>query len=184
MQRFNPDEIATVIKAADSRLVAGARIIVIGGTAIGFLADWARSTTDLDVLSGVAVEVLIAFEEAVKQTGINLPLQQVGISSAPEGLMERLLPAPIQGLRHLEVLIPEPHDLALMKLVRGAEHDIEAIELLHSRHPLDPDLLLVRFHETLIIGSPAMFKAGYLVLVESLFGRAVADAHERALERA
>ncbi|HEX5748558.1 MAG TPA: DUF6036 family nucleotidyltransferase [Archangium sp.] len=182
IQRFSADDVARLIRAADAHLTRPARLVIIGGMAVGLLANPSRSTTDLDVLPDLAPAVTAAFQQAMTATGLRVPLQPVGTYFAPESFQERLQPYAIPGLRHLEVLLPEPHDLALMKLARGAEHDLQAIELLHSTHPLDPQVLLERFHETWVTGPRSMFAAAYVVLIDRLFGPSVADAHERALE--
>ena len=63
MRRFTADEVATVVRAADAHLRARAPIVIVGGTAIGLLADSSRSTTDLDVLPGTPREVIAALEK-------------------------------------------------------------------------------------------------------------------------
>ncbi len=41
--------------------------------------------------------------------------------------------------------MPEKHDLALMKAIRGYEHDLQAIAEIHAHSLLDADTLIGRF---------------------------------------
>jgi len=182
LRQFSTDEFTQLLQAADRRLGEPGKIVIIGGTAIGLLANRSRSTTDLDVLPGLSDVVRAALEGAKVATGLKIPIQPVGIYHAPDGFEERLKAAPIHGLQHLSVLLPEVHDLAIMKLPRGNEHDLQAIEVIHEQHALCPDVLFERYKETWVTGPRSGFRAIYLVMIERLFGDAVANAHEGALE--
>jgi len=78
------------------------------------------------------------------------------------------------GAPHLErlaVKVPEKHDLVLMKVVRGDEHDLQAIEAIHQRSPLDLETLLDRYQGEMgaAIIDPRRLKGHVLTLVERLF---------------
>jgi hypothetical protein len=47
-------------------------------------------------------------------------------------------------LKKLRILVPERHDLALVKVVRGDRHDEDMIAEIHARHPLKLDTLRPR----------------------------------------
>jgi hypothetical protein len=51
------------------------------------------------------------------------------------------------SLKKLRVLVPERHDLALMKVVREDRHDEDMIAEIHAHQPLKLDVLLKRFAE-------------------------------------
>lgn len=182
VHKFSAEDIATVLRAADAHLDQPARLVVIGGTAIGLLADPRRTTSDLDVLSGTEPKVLRALERARAETGLQVPIQPVGIYAAPDDFESRLEPLRISGLKLLDARVPEPHDLALMKMARGRTNDIDAIEVLHAHRPLQFDVLLGRFRQTEVVGSRRDFEISLILTVERLFGTAAAEDVERTLQ--
>src|SRR5258707_6306361 len=103
-----------------------------------------------------------------------------GVGDAPyefESCLERVLP----DLRKLTVLVPEKHDLVLMKAVRCYEHDLDAIAEIHAHAALDLDVLVGRFEEEMTpIGDPDRIRGHFLVVVERLFPDSV-DAVEKRL---
>jgi hypothetical protein len=78
-------------------------------------------------------------------------------------------------------LVPERHDLALMKIVRGYEHDLEAIEAIHRRFPLELETLLNRYEEEMgaVVISPLRLKGNFLTMIERLFPNQLEAASER-----
>jgi hypothetical protein len=69
-----------------------------------------------------------------------LPFQVTTIVDAPEGFEERLERLSL-NLTSLTIFVPERHDLAMMKVARGYEHDLEALEDVHRLQPLGMDTL-------------------------------------------
>ena len=76
-----------------------------------------------------------AVERAQQRLASRVPIQAVGIVQPPYEYEDRLRPLPIRGLKRLQILVPEAHDLALMKVARGEAHDLEAIEEIHRISP-------------------------------------------------
>jgi hypothetical protein len=94
----------------------------------------------------VHADLAAAAQKARAATGLDVPILKSGVADAPyefESRLERVLPA----LRKLTVLVPEKHDLVLMKAVRCYEYDLEAIAEIHAHGPLDLDTLVRRFEE-------------------------------------
>ena len=87
-------------------------------------------------------------------------------------------------LARLTVLVPERHDLALMKTVRGDQADFAKLQAIHERKPFDLSVLLQRYKEEMgqVVIDPRRLRGNFLALVESLFPEAVALVEE-ALER-
>lgn len=115
-------------------------------------------------------------------TGLDIPVQNAAVADLPwnyEDRLRRVMP----HLRHLEVVVPEAHDLVLSKLIRGAEHDIEQIAALHRQHPLDPDTLVDRFTTEMShrIGDPRTLELNLLHCVELLWGELARDRIARRL---
>ncbi len=72
----------------------------------------------------------------------------------------------------LEVFVPERHDLALMKIIRGEEHDIQVLVEMHESEPFDLDILNDRFINEMrhVIGDLRWIRLNFVGLVEELFG--------------
>lgn len=89
-------------------------------------------------------------------------------------------------LERLAIWVLEKHDLALSKIVRGDEHDMQHIEALHEAAPLDRDVLIERFLSEMsaAIGDPRMLALGFLVCIERLFGEMDRAHAERRLRGA
>jgi len=87
-------------------------------------------------------------------------------------------------LARLTVLVPERHDLALMKTVRGDQADFAKLQAIHDRKPFDLAVLLKRYQEEMghVVIDPRRLRWNFLALVESLFPEAVTLV-EKALER-
>jgi hypothetical protein len=88
------------------------------------------------------------------------------------------------SLARLTVQVPERHDLALMKTVRGDQADFAKLSSIHARNPLDLSVLLLRYeHEMSHVAiDPRRLRGNFLALVESLFPDA-ATLVAKALER-
>ncbi len=58
-----------------------------------------------------------------------------------------------------------------MKVVRGDEHDLQAIEAIHRRTPMDLGILLKRYQDEMgaAIIDPRRLKGHFLTMVERLF---------------
>jgi hypothetical protein len=81
-----------------------------------------------------------------------------------------------------EVMVPERHDLVLMKVLRGDEHDLQAIEAIHERSPLDLSILVERFRDEMgsTIIARGRLKGQFLTMIERL-SPADLDGIERRL---
>ena len=68
------------------------------------------------------------------------------VCDAPEGYearCTRLLP----NLRFLQVSVPERHDLAMMKVARGDQRDLDALYTLNRVEPFNAETLLEMYGE-------------------------------------
>lgn len=184
MASHGPEEIRRLLALVDRELDAPAEITVIGGAAIGLRWDPAHSTSDVDLTPTPDERFWSAVGRARARMAPAVPVQPVGIYQAPYAWEERRVPLRLPGLRRLTVLLPEAHDLALMKVARGLTHDLQAIEDVHRASPLSLATLVERFHETRTqrIGSMVELKLSFLALVERLFGPEKAKEVERGLD--
>jgi hypothetical protein len=173
------------LRLLDAELVAPITVTVIGGAAIGLEYETRHATTDID-LTPIGDE---AFWKAVERVRSRLPdpvpVQPVGLYAAPYDYEDRRRPLEIAELRFLRLLVPEVHDLALMKVARGLTHDLEALEDVHRGHAFDLETLIARYFDTRtqVTGSLELFRLSFLAFVERIFGEGVAKDAERRLEK-
>ena len=169
MNTFLRQQLEHFLGAVDVALHEPVEVIVIGGSAAALHYGVVRATHDIDTWTTVPADLVAAAEKAREVTGLDVPLRKSGVADAPlefESRLERVLP----NLPRLTVLVPEKHDLVLMKAVRCYEHDLEAIAEIHAHSPLDLGVLLRRFTEEMTpIGDPARIRGNFLVVVEQLF---------------
>jgi hypothetical protein len=177
---FLRQQLEQFLGAVDAALDEPMRVVVIGGSAAALRYEVALATRDIDTWTNVEVALAVAAESARAATGLDVPLQRSGVADAPydfESRLERVLPS----LERLTVLVPEKHDLVLMKAVRAYEHDLEAIAEIHARSPLDLETLVRRFEEEMApIGEPLRIRGNFLVVIERLFPDSV-DAVAKTL---
>ena len=128
---------------------------------------------------GVAVDG-IHVAQSMGQEALKLQMAaQRRLIDELDRVVERVLP----HLTRLKVLVPERHDLVLMKAVRCYEHDLAAISEIHQRASLDLAVLVQRFEEEMTpIGEPTRIRNNFLVVVERLFPDA-ADTVARQLRK-
>lgn len=128
-------------------------------------------------------ELETAIEHARRETGLRLPVESPGVWSAPYEYESRLQRPDALDLQRLGIFVPERHDLALMKLLRCYQHDLEVIAEMHERDPLDLRILVRRFQDERghVVGRPETHRTSLLLVVETLFGEEAAEKVEAEL---
>jgi hypothetical protein len=176
-------EFEAFLRLIDEELSRDTTIVIVGGAAIGLAYAPYHLTTDIDVMPTRSAALWKAVERAHARAKTSVPFQAAGIVQPPYEYEDRLRPLPIRGLKHLRVLVPEPHDLALMKVARGEAHDLAGIEDIHRASPLSLETLIARYEESRVqfIGNPADLRLGFLALVARLFGEGEAERVEKEL---
>ena len=184
-RKFGPEEIDEFLHLLDSELTRPVTVTLIGGAAIGLLYDPKHATTDVDFLPVIDAEFWGAVERARGRMAERLPVQCAGVYSAPYEYEDRRRSLELAQARFLTVLVPEQHDLALMKVARGLGHDLEALEDVHARTPFDLETLIERYYDTRtqVIGPEVALTLSFLSLVDRLFGAELATKVEERLER-
>lgn len=182
MRRFTTTECQDFLRRIDAELDAACEIVLIGGGAVALKFKGTHATTDLDLWSVSEVKTTRGgFWEAVERARDSVdepvPVQKATIAEPPWSFEERLTPVVLAGLTRLRVLVPEAHDLVLMKVARAEAHDLEAIEDIHRASPLSLDTLIDRYKETTsqVVGSLASHRLNFLAAVARLFGDAAAQ---------
>ena len=171
MRKFGTD-FRAFLQRVDAELEKPCTIVLIGGGAVGLQYKGTHTTSDLDLWSVSEVTFWDAVERANASFEPRIPVQKVTIAEPPHYFEDRLLTLKLKGLTKLVVLVPEAHDLVLMKLARAEAHDLDAIEDIHRQHPLDLATLIGRYQETKaqVIGRLQDHRLKFLAVVARLFG--------------
>lgn len=175
MKQFDQNELTRFLQSLDRHLLQPRDIVLIGGAAASLAYNIARTTTDIDTTHSVA-DIEEALALARKETGLDVPFQVVGIFDAPYSYEDRLTSLSL-GFERLRILVPEKHDLVLMKTVRGQDNDIEAIRQIAKEVGLDRSVLVDRFINdmTHVHGDSRFLRGNFLAVIEALYGESVAS---------
>jgi hypothetical protein len=182
MRTYERDEIVRFLRAVDEALTTSETLVLIGGGAV-MLKSSALSTyrtKDLDFWGTVSAALERAWLKARETTGLDLPLDPAGVADGPYNLDDRFVRA-MPELHRLALEVPDKHDLALMKIVRGNEKDLDALEDLHRADPLDYEVLMRRYDEEMssVVSEPSRLRMNMLQFIERLFPEKVQEAARR-----
>jgi hypothetical protein len=183
---FTPDELRAFFEALGHSFEHPAELVVVGGAGAVLRHGATRPTVDIDIYSVPPPE---AFAEAVtrarEKTSLVVPIEYPAVAQAPWNYQDRLEPVTGLALGDLTVLVPERHDLALMKLMRSDERDLQVIAQMHQANPLDLDTLITRFTDemTHVVADHAILRLKLLVCIERLFGSPEVEAARERIER-
>lgn len=168
------------LRALDDRLDEKNEMVVIGGAAAALRYGATRATKDIDTWNNISSAVERAAVGAREATGLDIPIERAAVADAPYFYEERL--HELSGIfQKLVLFVPERHDLALMKVVRGDRHDVDVIAEIHENEPLDLQILLDRFEEEMshVIKDEQILRLQFRLLIERLFGAAAAKSVKR-----
>ena len=185
MKRYSARQLTSFLRALDDELRDPLDVILIGGSAAALAYQASRTTLDIDTWNAPFDALVQEIDRARERTGLLVPVEHAGVADAPHDFEERLQSLELPGVTKLRLRVPEKHDLALMKTIRGYEHDLETAQEIHARHGLDLDVLLERYTEEMshVVGDPHTLDLKLLALVERLFGDSGLVIAERRLSR-
>lgn len=180
---YNREHFIQFLEALDGELSKNLQLIIIGGASLSLAYNSSNVTIDIDVINKMNKDLEEAISRAKKKSHLNIPVSTT-LVRAEILHMERRLYTPVElyKLINLKILVPEKHDLALMKAARNEARDIQDIQGLHAKDPLDPEILLMRFKEevlTLNSGDDSILKEKFLEMIESLFGSELSNQLEK-----
>ncbi len=141
------------LEELDHRLIDAVDIHCIGGFVISQVYGLGRTTSDLDFVEAIPRARIIELERMAGRGSAlarkhKVHLEFVGVATLPHSYESRLVRI-CRKWRRLKLRVLEPHDLALSKLERSAERDIQDVMHLASRGLIKREALLKRYEEEL-----------------------------------
>ena len=168
MKTYNRDHILEFLAEIDEHLALPAILEIIGGAAALLAYGASRATKDIDSFACLDEHVVRAARKAIHK----IPIDRSTVADPPYTYEDRrqVLELPF---RNLMVLVPERHDLLLMKAVRSMRNDDEVIQQMHEVEPFDLDTLALRYKAEMghAICDHKILDQKILIIVEKLFGR-------------
>ena len=145
---------AVVLLALDGLLDESAELHCLGGFVVSELYRLTRATADIDVLAvggmaGLARLKLLAGTGSELHQKYKVYIDIVTIADIPDGYEDRLVDYDVAGLHRIRIRALEKHDLALAKLSRNIDRDIEDIKRLAMGPGLDLNVLQARYEKEL-----------------------------------
>ena len=182
MQQFRDADFQVFLRSLDAHLAVPFRVEIIGEAAAILAFHVKSGTGDIDVSSPI-IQIAGMIEAAREDTGLQIPMEQVGIYQAPYEYETRLKRLVLPGVEKLQVFTPEKHDWALIKITRLLEKDIEDILEVADMVGFSASIFLRRFlsEMTHVIGRREDLVWQFLTMMEELFGSKAAMRMEKAI---
>jgi hypothetical protein len=183
-RKYTPEEIERFLKAVDQHVGMEFTLILIGGTAAALAYQATGFTKDIDTANDVS-PIQAACEAARESTGLEIPLEKAGVEDGPHEYEARLERYEIKGLKKLTLYVPEKHDLALMKIMRANENDLETISEMKKNVGLEFEILLERFCNEMkhVHGDPGILRLNFFAAVEKAFSNAELSIAEKRVTK-
>lgn len=175
-------DLVAFLRAVDARVTRPGRIRLIGGAVVSLAYASSYQTRDLDY-AWADREVDEAIR-AVAAAWPDLPVRQTGMYFAPHDYEDRLETLQIPGLQQLRVEIPERHDLAIMKIARGLERDLDPLLEMQADEPFELETLVQRYDDTWVAGSQRLADIGFENALVAIFGDEEAEVGKALLAEA
>jgi len=176
VKTYSRDQILQFLSEVDELLNVPAVLEIIGGAAALLAYGARRATKDIDSFAAIDDKILRAAREAKHR----IPLDRATVADPPYNYEDRrqVLDLPF---RNLVVLVPDRHDILLMKAVRAMRNDDEVIQEMHEAKPFDLDTIVERYKAEMghAIGDRRILDQKIQLVVEKLFGRRGARRFDR-----
>lgn len=167
MKTYNREHILRFLIEVDEMLDESVAMEMIGGAAALLAYGAIRPTKDIDSFVPIDEKIL----RAARGVTHKIPLDQVTVADPPYNYEDRRKRVDLP-LRYLTVVVPERHDLFLMKAIRAMRNDEEVLMEMHQAEPFDLDTLVERYRSEMIqaIGDHDILDQKLELLLEKLFG--------------
>jgi hypothetical protein len=149
-----PDPWRSFLADIDAASPSAIELHCIGGFAVTLHYQFMRPTRDVDVsqvIPGNATAWLtsIAGEGSELHKKHRIFVQIASVAILPENYAERLIELFRGEFERLRILVPDPYDLALSKLERNSDVDIEDVKHLARTPGFQSDVLAARYETEL-----------------------------------
>lgn len=182
LRKYNRGQMEAFLREIDQQLAQPCEVVLVGGAVIALVYKGSHATADVDCIKAEA-DFWEACAAAQATSAAPIPVQKATLAQPPYDYEDRLTYFTLSGVHKLRILVPERHDLALMKIARAEAHDLDAIEDIHRIAPLQLETLIARYEEakTQVLGSVTEHRLKFLAAIERLFGPTVAASVEKRL---
>lgn len=180
MKTYGRDQILQFLAEIDELLDEPVAMEVIGGAA-ALLAYGAKTATrDIDSFVPIDARIYRAADLASRK----IPLDRAAVADPPWNYEDRRRRLELP-FRYLAVVVPERHDLLLMKAVRASRHDEEVIQEMHEVQPFDLETIVQRYDEEMgqAIGDHQILDLKLELIIEKLFGAGAARRGRKSKRR-
>jgi hypothetical protein len=181
------DAVTEALRAIDASDAAPESVTLLGDAALALRHGLAPSLPSLDLFPHLEPAARAALAPVLERHPFLESREPApeALSCAPYCWKERRVPWTVPGLARVRVLLPEPHDWAILRAARALATDLDAVEAHHRRAPLRLGILVVRYLEA--VGDSAevesRLRPGFLAVVERLFGSRGHDRVRAGLPR-
>ncbi len=178
MGTVSQKELKKLFKNIDAKLTAIIDIYIIGGASAILGYNVIKETNDVDLDGGIDSEFNRIFLAEAKKLKLDLHLSSKGVFSPPENYRARMIEETFPK-KKLRVWYLDQYDLAISKIDRGIEKDLEDLKRVHAKSPFEVSRLVEIFNSEYIkvsaIGNPREKMMTLLDLVSMLFDDDVRD---------
>jgi len=182
---FNKEILDKLLIEADKNLTKQVDLFLIGGTALVIKYLSPRATMDVDSYTKISKELKEAWQKAEVKMGVNIPLSKASITEGPYNMEDRFASYKDLPLKKLNIFVPDPADLVLMKVLRFVGKDRDDISHLVNSCKIHQAVLLKRFSEEMdhLTGNRSTIISHYLLAIEDNYGKEVVEKHVRVLKK-
>lgn len=154
MPTLPPSPWKEFLQALDAKMAEACTLPCFGGFAVALEYGISKQTSDIDVLDVAPPHVV---DTLIKEAGpgsslakqYHVYLDVVGIANPPYDYDSRLRPMFPGAFRNLRLMVMDPYDIALTKLKRDSDRDVQDVLQLSEKIPFDLELFERRYIEEL-----------------------------------
>lgn len=173
MEPVKKEDLEGLFARVDARIDKKIDIFVIGGAAAIVGYGIQKFTQDVDLDNSVDPQLDEIFKSEARAMGFELYLSSKGVFFPPDGYRSRMkfLDFPKRNLR---VYYLDKYDLAISKIDRGIQKDMDDIVAVHEKSPFELEELINIFSKEYItvaaVGDPRGKMMNLLDVISRLFG--------------
>jgi hypothetical protein len=156
LSTFPPSPWKEFLQDLDEQLTENCHLPIIGGFAVSLVYGIGRSTVDIDVLEAapphlhqILVELGGQGSDSARRHKVYLDIVGSGVANPPYEYESRLRPLYEGAYKHLSLSVMDPYDVALTKLTRDSDKDVQDVLQLAAAIPFDLDLFETRYLDEL-----------------------------------